>query len=56
MIVGDIQVTGGYLLAFIIAVAWICATIGSIATKSSKPFDYAVQFSFLAGIGYLLLR
>ncbi len=43
-------------LAQIIAVIWVCATIGAAFTKTAEPFWAAAFVTVLFGIGYFLLR
>lgn len=53
MMIGDVTITNGMLLAFIITVSWVCSLIATIVTKDSECLGAAVFFSVLAGIGFL---
>lgn len=57
MVISGVELTGGTLLAMVIALVWILATVVAVATKNvDDSFGYALGFSFLAGIGYLICK
>jgi len=56
MMIGDVTITSGCLLAFVITVSWVCSLIAAIVTKDGECLGAAVVFSVLAGMGFLFSR
>ena len=53
---GNMMISDGMLLAFVISLSWVCALISTFATKDARPFEAASQFSIVMAIGFALVK